>query len=208
MGSAQAVSNQSSTRIISINPATGVVLGDVPDMSAAEVAAAVGRARAAQVGWGAMPIRERCRKVKRFSSLLMKRAEEVIDLIVKEGGKTKVEALNTEIAVVADLVNYFAKNAPEMLGRETIGLHLLVHRKSYIHYVPRGVVGVIAPWNFPLSIPMGEVMMAVIAGNAVVLKPSEVTPLIALKARSCSTNRGCHQICSRSSQGGAVPARR
>src|SRR5258706_11118537 len=57
------------------------------------------------------------------------------------------------------------------------------HRGSYLHFTPRGVVGIIAPWNFPFSIPLGETMMSLIAGNAVVLKPSEVTPLIALKAR-------------------------
>ncbi len=84
------------------------------------------------------------------------------------------------MAVVADLVNYFSKQAPRMLAPERIDLHLLRHRRSYIHYAPRGVVGVISPWNFPFSIPMGEVMMAVLAGNGVVLKPSEVTPLIAL----------------------------
>lgn len=170
-------------RIVSINPATGVPLGDVPDMSAGEVRAAVAGAREAQKSWGARPIEERCREVRRYSAELMRRAEEVIDLIVKEGGKTRTEALNTEVAVVADLVNYFAKHAPRMLAPEPIGLHLLKHRKSYIHYAPRGVVGVIAPWNFPFSIPMGEVMMALIAGNGVVLKPSEITPLIGLEAK-------------------------
>src|SRR6185369_7724024 len=62
-------------------------------------------------------------------------------------------------------------------------LHLLKTRASYVHYVPRGVVGIIAPWNFPFSIPMGEVVMALLAGNGVVLKPSEMTPLIAMKAK-------------------------
>jgi succinate-semialdehyde dehydrogenase/glutarate-semialdehyde dehydrogenase len=102
---------------------------------------------------------------------------------VREAGKTRLEALGMEIILVADLVRYFTKHAAEMLEPEPITLHLLKHRASYLHYVPRGVVGVIAPWNFPLSIPLGETMMALIAGNAVVLKPSEVTPLIALKAR-------------------------
>jgi succinate-semialdehyde dehydrogenase/glutarate-semialdehyde dehydrogenase len=70
-----------------------------------------------------------------------------------------------------------------MLAPEPISLHLLKHRASYLHFVPRGVIGVIAPWNFPFSIPLGETMMSLIAGNGVVLKPSEVTPLIALKSR-------------------------
>ena len=88
-----------------------------------------------------------------------------------------------EVVVVADLVRYFAKQAPEMLAPEQVALHLMKHRASYLHFVPRGIVGVIAPWNFPFSIPIGEVMMSLIAGNGVVLKPSEVTPLIALKAK-------------------------
>jgi acyl-CoA reductase-like NAD-dependent aldehyde dehydrogenase len=169
-------------RIVSINPATGVPLGDVPDQGAEEVRAAVARARAAQAAWGSLPVRERCRRVARFADVLMQRAEPLIELIVKEGGKTRIEALNTEVIVVADLVRYFTKHAPRLLAPEPIPLHLLRHRASYLHYVPRGVVGVIAPWNFPFSIPMGEVMMALIAGNGVVLKPSEITPLIGLEA--------------------------
>src|SRR5262249_55833861 len=104
--------------------------------------------------------------------------------------KTRVEALNTEIAVVADLVRYFAKRAAKILAPEPIPLHLLRHRASYLHYVPRGVVGVIAPWNFPFSIPVGEAMMALIAGNAAVMKPSEVTPLIGLKAKELADAAG------------------
>ena len=184
MGSAQAAThNIASNRIVSINPATGVPLGDVPDMGAEQVGAAVARARVAQRDWGKLDVGERCRRVRRFSVELMKRAEKMIDLIVAEGGKTPVEALNTEVGLVADLTNYFCKHAPRMLAPERIGLHLLKHRTSAIHYVPRGVVGIIAPWNFPFSIPMGEVIMALIAGNGVVLKPSEITPLIGLEAR-------------------------
>lgn len=183
MGFAQTAASAVSDRIVSINPATGVPLGDVPDMTADQVAAAVDRARRAQKHWAAMELRERCKRVRRFSVELMKRADEVIELITKEGGKTRQESLNTEVAPVADLTNYFCKNAPSMLAPERIPLHLLKHRKSTIHYVPRGVIGIIAPWNFPFSIPMGEVIMSLIAGNGVVLKPSEITPLIALKAK-------------------------
>jgi acyl-CoA reductase-like NAD-dependent aldehyde dehydrogenase len=178
------------TRIVSVNPATGVPLGDVPEMGVEEVRAAVGKARAAQKAWGALGVEERCKKVARFAEVLMDRAEHVIELIVKEGGKTRGEALNMEVVVVADLVKYFSKHAPRLLAPEPIPLHMLRHRASYVHYVPRGVAGVIAPWNFPFSIPMGEVMMAVLAGNGVVLKPSEVTPLIALEARTLFVEAG------------------
>ncbi|HEY5948973.1 MAG TPA: aldehyde dehydrogenase family protein [Kofleriaceae bacterium] len=182
MGSAATTATAAAT-ITSINPATGEALGDVPVMSADEVRAAVTSARAAQREWGRLSVEARCRRVSKFADVLMTRAEEVIDLLVREAGKTRQEALGMELVLVADLVRYFAKHAAEMLEPEPIALHLMKHRASYLHFVPRGVVGVIAPWNFPFSIPLGETMMALIAGNGVVLKPSEVTPLIALKAR-------------------------
>ena len=169
--------------ITSINPATGVPLGEVPDQGPAEIRAAVDAARQAQRAWGALSVEERAGRVVRFAEVLMARSEEVIDLLVREGGKTRIEALGMEVIVVADLVRYFAKHAPRMLAPEPIPLHLLKHRASYLHFVPRGVIGIIAPWNFPFSIPIGETMMALIAGNGVVLKPSEVTPLIARLAR-------------------------
>ncbi len=182
MGSALATS-PAPGRIVSINPANGVPLGDVPDMGADEIRAAVARARAAQREWGQLPLETRCKRVRRFAEVLMDRTEEVIDLLVKEMGKTRQEALGMEILVVADLTRYFCKHAPKQLAPEAIPLHLMKQRASYLHYVPRGVIGVIAPWNFPFSIPMSETIMALIAGNGVVLKPSEITPLIALKAK-------------------------
>ena len=177
-------------KITSINPATGAPIGEVPDQTPLEIRAAVDAARVAQLAWAAVPLDERCKRVARFAEVLMARAEEVADLLVREGGKTRLEALGMEIVVVADLVRYFAKHAPEILAPEAVPLHLMKHRASYLHFVPRGVVGVIAPWNFPLSIPIGETMLALIAGNGVVLKPSEVTPLVALKARDLYLEAG------------------
>jgi succinate-semialdehyde dehydrogenase/glutarate-semialdehyde dehydrogenase len=182
MGAAATTATAAAT-ITSINPATGEPLGDVPVMSDDEVRAAVAAARAAQRDWAKLPIETRCRRVAKLADVLMTRAEEVIDVLVREAGKTRQEALGMEVILVADLVRYFAKNAPEMLAPEPVALHLMKHRASYLHFVPRGVVGVIAPWNFPFSIPLGETVMALIAGNGVVMKPSEVTPLIALKAK-------------------------
>src|SRR5688500_20137596 len=90
MGSARAAS-PAVGRIVSVNPATGVPLGDVPDMTADEVRAAVGRARAAQVEWGALPVETRCKRVARLAEVVMARADEVIELLSKEMGKTKQE---------------------------------------------------------------------------------------------------------------------
>lgn len=177
-------------RIVSINPATGVPLGDVPDLGEAEVRALVATARGAAEKWAQVPLAERCRKVLRYAEVLMARSEEVIELLTREGGKTRQESLGMEVMVVADLVRYFSKHAEKILAPEPIPLHLLKHRGSYLHFVPRGVVGIIAPWNFPFAIPMGEALMAVIAGNGVVIKPSEITPLIALKAKELFDDAG------------------
>ena len=117
-------------------------------------------------------------------------ADEVIDLLVRECGKPRHEALLHEVMVVADLATHYAKVAPEVLASREISLHLMKHRKSTLHYKARGVVGVISPWNFPFQLPLRDVLMALIAGNAAVLKPSEVTPLIALKAKAIWDDAG------------------
>lgn len=176
--------------ITSYAPATGEALGQVPVQSADEVREAVGRARVAQESWGLLPIEERCQRILRFRDAIVDRAEEIVELLVQECGKPRAEALTHEVMVTADLATYYAKRAHKILAPREIELHLLKHRRSYVHYAPRGVVGIIAPWNFPFVIPMGDVIAALLAGNAVVLKPSEVTPLIALKAKEIYDSAG------------------
>jgi succinate-semialdehyde dehydrogenase/glutarate-semialdehyde dehydrogenase len=170
-------------KVISRNPATGEVLGEVPETAPAEVKQAVARARAAQKAWGALSVRERADRVGRFRDLIVRRAEELCELLVKETGKTRPEALSMEVMLVADLATYFIKRAHHILEPRPISLHLIKTRASYVHYVPRGVVGIISPWNFPFGIAAGEIIMALLAGNAVVHKPSEMTPLIAVKTK-------------------------
>ena len=184
--------------IVSQNPATGEKLGEVPVATEEEVRAAVARGRAAQREWGRLPVRERARRVFAFRDEIINRAEEVIDCIVREGGKTRLEALNMEVLVAVDLADYFAKRAEKLLAPHPIPLHLLKTKKSYLHYVPRGVIGIISPWNFPFSIPLGETIMGLLAGNAVVVKLSEMTPLTALKAKevfeACGLPRDLFQV--------------
>jgi acyl-CoA reductase-like NAD-dependent aldehyde dehydrogenase len=181
---------QSATTIRSYAPATGELLGEAPNTSADEVRKAVARAHRAQVAWAALPLEERGARVLRFRDALVDRAEEVVDLLVRECGKPRHEALLHEVMVVADLATHYAKVAPAVLAPRELPLHLMKHRKSQVHYTPRGVVGVISPWNFPFQLPLRDVLMALIAGNAAVLKPSEVTPLIALKAKQIWDDAG------------------
>lgn len=172
-----------SVSLRSYAPATGELLGEAPNMSAEEVKATVARARRAQEAWGALPVEERCERVLRFRDALVEREAEVIDLLTRECGKPRHEALLHELVVVADLATYLAKVAPRVLASREISVHLMKHRRSFIHYGARGVIGVISPWNYPLYLPLRDVLLALVAGNAAVLKPSEVTPLIALKAK-------------------------
>jgi succinate-semialdehyde dehydrogenase/glutarate-semialdehyde dehydrogenase len=183
MGALASVDLDKRDVIVSRNPATGEVLGEIREATAAEVRDAVSRARGAQAAWGALPVQERCTRVGRFRDLVVARADELCELISAETGKTKGEALSMEVMIIADLATYFIKRAPRILAPEAVSLHLLKNRASYLHYQPRGVVGIISPWNFPFGIATGEMVMALLAGNAVVLKPSEVTPLIALKTK-------------------------
>lgn len=171
-------------------PASGERLGEVPIATPTEVREAVERARQAQRAWGMLPVEARAARVARIGEAFVERAEELVDLLVREAGKPRVEALAHEVMVTVDLCHYYSRHAPRILADRAIHLHLLKHRRSYIKYVPMGVIGVISPWNFPLVIPMGSVIEALLAGNGVVLKPSEFTPLIALKAREIALAAG------------------
>jgi acyl-CoA reductase-like NAD-dependent aldehyde dehydrogenase len=148
-----------------------------------EVAAAVRRARAVQPAWAALSYGERASYVLRARELVLEQTDEIANLISRETGKPPVEAISMEVVPTLDLMNYFARNTAELLKRQKIdiGQYGLMGRSSYIFYKPLGVVGIISPWNFPWATPLDEVVMALMAGNAVVLKPSELTSLTALK---------------------------
>jgi succinate-semialdehyde dehydrogenase/glutarate-semialdehyde dehydrogenase len=178
-----ALNGHAATSIRSFAPATGELIGEAPNTAPDAVRAMVARARRAQEAWGALPIEERCERVLRFRNAIVDRSDEVVDLLVRECGKPKHEALLHEVAVVADIATYYAKEAPRILRAREVPLHLMKQRRSVVHLVPRGVVGVISPWNYPFQLPLRDVLTAVVAGNAAVLKPSEVTPLVALKAK-------------------------
>jgi len=174
----------SSPRRLAVHaPATGEWLAEVRVPTSEQVREAVARARVAQPRWASLPLELRCERVLALRDALVERAEEMIDVIVREVGKPRQEALVHEVMVVADLASYYAKRAPKILVPREVEPHLFKHRRSYVHYTPRGVVGIIAPSNFPLLMAAGELITALITGNAVVLKPSEYAPLVALKLK-------------------------
>ena len=166
------------SEIVSVNPATLEELGRFPVDSPAKVSAAVARARAAQPQWRALSFRNRSRYILKVRRALYERQNEIINIISDETGKPPFEALSTEVFPVADLMTHFATKSERILRDERFTLAVFRNKRSAISYEPLGVVGIISPWNFPFAIPTGEVVMALMAGNAVVLKPSELTPLV------------------------------
>src|SRR5436305_3696782 len=119
----------------------------------------------------------------RARALVLEEMEEIASLISRESGKPAAEAIAMEIVPTLDLMQFFARKTERLLKAEKIdiGLYRFMGRSSLVEYRPLGVVAVISPWNFPWAIPLGEVVMALMAGDAVVLKPSELTPLVGLK---------------------------
>lgn len=165
------------------DPATGEVIGSLPVSSPEAVKQAFASARAAQGAWAAKPLSERAEFLLSLRETLVHHADAVIDLVRRENGKPAIEALTGEVIPSLEVLTYFAKKAPKLLRDRKIPLQnpLLLHRKSTIQYWPLGVVAVISPWNFPFYLPFAEIAMALLAGNAVVFKPSEVTPFTGRK---------------------------
>jgi succinate-semialdehyde dehydrogenase/glutarate-semialdehyde dehydrogenase len=171
-----------SGRTANHTPLTGEKLADLPEATPQEVAAAFERARAAQRVWAATPVRRRAAVLLRFHDLVMARQSEVLDLIQLETGKTRLHA-HEEVQVVAMAARHYGLKAPAYLKpkRHTGAIPALT--KTVELRQPRGVIGQITPWNYPLELSVGDALPAFAAGNAVVMKPDTETALTALWAR-------------------------
>jgi succinate-semialdehyde dehydrogenase/glutarate-semialdehyde dehydrogenase len=169
--------------IVSSNPATGEVLAELACATPEEVHDAVRRARQAQPAWQALPVAERIAVLKRFQNKLGEQRDPVATLISREAGKPAAEALITEILVVMDAAEFCVRNAHEFLRDQPLPHANLAMKTKRGRLVREayGVIGIISPWNYPFSLPATEILAALVTGNAVVLKPSEMTPLVALQ---------------------------
>ena len=162
------------------NPADGRVVGAVERMSAADLERLAAQGRAAQQAWDALGFTERRRRLLRAQRWLADHRGRVADVIVAESGKSRADAL-TEIVAATESLLYWANNAERHLTEERVktATPLLFGRRVLARYRPLGLVGVISPWNAAFSLAMLDVVPALAAGSAVILKPSEVTPLSA-----------------------------
>jgi len=174
----EAVAARTVTHLDSLDPASGEVIARFEMTPPAEAPRILQCARQAQASWAATPLHHRCALLRRLRDVLFARRQEIADIISRETGKPHVEALFSEVLVALDTAGYYSSKAPRLLRAERVPHHnLAVKAKSgWLHYEPWGVLAVISPWNYPLGIPFGVLVPGVAAGNAVVLKPSELTP--------------------------------
>jgi acyl-CoA reductase-like NAD-dependent aldehyde dehydrogenase len=173
-------------KVSSVNPATGELLRELSCAGVNEVRASVNRARGAQEAWKAAGVRKRIAVIQEFQRKLQQRKSEVAEAITNEAGKPLAEALTTEVLVVLDAARFLIEHAYRLLRDEPLPHGNLATKLKTGKLVrePYGVVGIISPWNYPFSIPATETLAALVAGNAVVLKPSEFTSMVALELKS------------------------
>ncbi|MDR7319010.1 aldehyde dehydrogenase family protein [Brevibacillus nitrificans] len=159
------------------NPATGEHLGSLAEATPEQVQRAMALARAAFSTWSKTALADRLDYLVRLRHYLAQHGEEIAHKISQDTGKVSLEAFMTEIFVTVDTIRYYEKHAQQMLAVQEVATTLVLWpKKSYIHYKPMGVVAVISPWNYPFQLAVIPVLSALVAGNTVILKPSEVTP--------------------------------
>ncbi len=163
--------------IPAIDPATGELFAETASTPPDQVTEAVRRAHVAQKAWAARPLAGREAVIRRFQHLLYRRRQDAAALVTRENGKPLGEALLTDVAVTLDVARYYLANAGRFLAPRRVrhGNLALRGKRGWIHWDPLGVIAIISPWNYPLLLPFGEIIPALLAGNAVVFKPSEVT---------------------------------
>lgn len=146
--------------------------------SSKDVPEVVAKARAAQPAWGALSADERVRRIAPLKDRVLDRAEAIAKVVREEVGKPEVEALLGEVLPSADLVQYWTSNIADLLDPEDVDINAIAYpgKEGTIAREARGVVAVIMPWNFPFALPLRTIVPALLAGNAVVFKPSEVSP--------------------------------
>jgi len=169
--------------IVCWNRSSGERIASLPVTTEEEITSALSRARAAQARWRALSVGERVRVIRRVAKEWEHQIPKILRIVCTETGKPKTTALWAELVQVSDWLRWYPSKTRKALRPEIRKPHLSPHRAVAIEYHPRGVVCVIAPWNYPIAIPTGDLLPALLAGNAVILKPSEVTPLCAFALR-------------------------
>ena len=187
------------------NPATGELLGSVPATPTGEVRAIAAQVAAAQAGWAGLSPAERAPYLRRAATTILDELDDLAALLAREQGKARAEAYAMELLPTIDALHWAADNGPAILRGERIRYHqpALWGKRSFFAYEPLGVVAVIAPWNYPWSIPVMEVAIALMCGNGCVVKPSPLTPLVGERVEALLARAGLPEGLVRGVQGDA-----
>jgi len=187
----------------SFNPATGELIGTVETITPTKVQGIVDDVAEVQPFWAALSLEDRARYMRRAVDVLLAELDEIAELLTTEQGKPRVESYTMELLPTIDSLKWIADNGPGILSDEKLSMPLFLKSKSAkFAFEPIGVVGVIAPWNYPWSIPFGEVAIALMSGNGVVLKPASLTPLIGERIRQTFEKAGLPEGLIRTVHGG------
>jgi acyl-CoA reductase-like NAD-dependent aldehyde dehydrogenase len=162
----------------SVNPATGEVVARIPATPLTAIPAIFETALTAQKAWAAQRLTERSAMLRKLRDAIFERRDDIANIIVRETGKPRAEAILAEVLLALDTADFLARQAPRWLRPERVPHHniALKAKSGWLEFEPHGVVAIISPWNFPFAIPMTELIPALVAGNAALLKPSELTP--------------------------------
>ncbi len=180
------------SKLISKSPINGKTVGKFETQDIKSLTLLFENAKEVQKNWSALSIQHRQQKLRDLREVFIQKTDEWIDLISLENGKPQVEALTCELIPTLDLLTFFSKKTKSIVKDKTIWLNNPVHwlKKSQIVHPPLGTILVISPWNFPLLLPMGDIIMGLVTGNAVIFKPSEVTPAIGMKIQETIDEAG------------------
>lgn len=167
--------------LVAKHPATGETIDQWLETEEMQVPEMYEKSSAAFQFWSTRSLETRLSFIKKIKQHLLENMDEIVDEICSATGKVKTEALTADLMPVIDIIQHYEKRAPKILKRKRVSTPLLfVGKSSYVDYFPLGTVLVISPWNYPFQLSMTPVISALIAGNSVILKPSEVTPTIGL----------------------------
>jgi len=174
------------------NPATGELLGYSHITDATELAAVAENARVVQKSWAQIPVKRRATYVFEIRDWIVGHADEIAEVIHQDNGKPKTDALSTEVLSAAIAANYYAKNAEKILRTRSLqsGNIVLSYKKSRVHRRPFGVIGIISPWNYPFTIPLHEILIALLSGNTVIVKTARETQMVGRMLEMCIQSAG------------------
>jgi succinate-semialdehyde dehydrogenase/glutarate-semialdehyde dehydrogenase len=193
------------TELESFSPLDGQRLGAVPTIEPQAVRCVVDDVAGVQPFWAQLPLSDRARYMRRAGQAVIDELEDLARLLAREQGKPISECYVMELLPTIDSLRWLAEAGPGILGDERIPLPVFIKQKrARFTFEPLGVVGVIAPWNYPWSIPFGEVAIALMAGNGVVLKPASLTPLIGQRIQAVFERAGVPEGLVRTVHGGGA----